>query len=962
MMQQTSICTSLGVALALLVLGTPGLVWADSPDNPETTDTAVDLPVDRAERIVERNGGEDDHQTEQTDGEPAATDDVDKLDADGALAERAAETAGGSDDDTSEPRGAATGHDEEFDPETVDAAPDEAPSAIEIAVDNARHQADRGSGGQRAGAAVERAHDAALIRTDIELDAEFGADESLLDDKTVRDSLDGERVARLRAFFERFSAETDEETPTPLVRLREVGNRIAQSTSSHLPLQPYIPDPSWQEAMALLADDECDEALETATDVLGPPEVHIDGEPAVAYAFARMKECSDDADGDGRAILRELADDPSPISRLARRELGRSTQTIDDGALDVSGYIRRAKQRADRGEVDAALADLRDFRQDLSRGWHRHQVRFAEAEILEEADRLDEAAMAYRAIYRKTSGWQSSDGIASRIERAEDRLDRTIITFGDRVDRMRALISRSRFRQARAVSRENAQLRGVGGAEIRGWTRYRQALQNERQRNRKRAAEQFEEAADLVADPAIRPRLYFGWARALRRTDGDTEAIELYDRICEEFRDHRLCEQSMYESGRLHQYRNRHDEARKRFSRLVSYHPFSEHVPDALWRYALSAHLQGDYENAISPLETIVAHHGEIQDASELTIGLKARYWIGVNHLKNGDKERAHRWLQETIDEGPMTWYGRLAVSRLEDAGISPRVPAPTASLTREDVEEFATLRVPDNPRLETAAQLTRLGLYEEALAEVRSQLNVHPAPEGATRLRAALHLAVDEPNWAHWIMKSVIDESGPTHRSLRDWGFAFPLDYFELSHQYGDKFGVSPHLVHAIMRQESGFRPTVSSPAGAMGLMQVMPGTARYTARTFFEEQNLSRAQILDEETNVRLGTMYIRIHEAHASDQTPLALAGYNAGPAPLQSWFERYDDRELDAWVESITYRETRGYVRKVMTSYITYKGLYGEGDMPRIDLELPDELRDWGEVPEVDEDEPVSMVVN
>ena len=258
------------------------------------------------------------------------------------------------------------------------------------------------------------------------------------------------------------------------------------------------------------------------------------------------------------------------------------------------------------------------------------------------------------------------------------------------------------------------------------------------------------------------------------------------------------------------------------------------------------------------------------------------------------------------------------------------------------------------------AAELTRLGLYGEALAEVRRQLGVHPTPEGGVALRSALHLARDEPNWAHWIMKSEIQERGPTHRTLRDWGLAFPLNYMELSQRFGEEYGVSPYLVQAIMRQESGFRPEVRSYAGAMGLMQLMPGTARYTARQFLENRSISNAQILDPETNVRLGTMYIRIHIAHAADHPPLALAGYNAGPAPLRSWFERYGDREVDAWVESITYAETRGYVRKVMTSYITYQGLYGDGDLPRIELRLPTELRSWGVLPEVTEgSEPVSM---
>ena len=842
-----------------------------------------------------------------------------------------------------------------------------APHAVGDAVERGQRLASAGGGAHEAAQSVDQAHDAALIRTDMELDRNHDAQESILDDHRVSQSLDEERLERMRAFFDRFN-DDDADPPAPLVRLRNVGHHLTDSDSTYRPLQPHVPDPRWNEAMQLLVDDDCDDALSLATELLGPPEVHADGEPAITYAFARIKMCASNRSqrAAGRATMQELAQHSTTVGALARKRLGHSAHAdIDDDAQGIGGHINDAQRLAADGKVDEALAQLVEFRSTLSGGWDRHRVRLAEAKILEDAGRHDEAVMAYRGVYRKTRAWRSSDNISARIERAAERMDREIITFGDRVDRMRALIARGRYRQARAVSRENVQIRGVSGSEVRGWTRYRQALQNERDRNRERAVRQFEEANDLIEDPDVRPRLYFGWARALRRTDGDTEAIELYDRICREYPAHSLCDRSLYEAGRLHQYRNRHDEARQRFMALGGLHPFSEHLPDALWRYALSAYLEEDYESAIAPLEQIVEHHGEIQDASELTIGLKARYWLGVNHLQMGDDHNARRWLQSTVDHGPLTWYGRLAVTRLENEQMPVRISNPTAKLSKEEIEDFASLRLPDHPRLAMAAELTRLGLYDDALAEVRSQLDVHPTPPGAIQLRAALHLAVDEPNWAHWIMKSVIDESGPTHRTLRDWGFAFPLNYFDLSHQFGTEFDVSPHLVQAIMRQESGFRATVSSYAGAMGLMQLMPGTARYTARRFFETQSMTNNQILNEETNVRLGTMYIRIHQAHAADHTSMALAGYNAGPSPLRSWFERYGDREIDAWVESITYRETRGYVRKVMTSYITYQGLYGDGDPPHIELELPDELREWGVVPEAEElkeGEPVSMIFN
>ncbi len=836
--------------------------------------------------------------------------------------------------------------------------------AVDQAVDEAVELSDASLRGGEISDIIDRAHRAASLQADVEITA-LGDAPTPLD--TSSNVLDPARMERLRTYFDLFSDDIgDDDAPRPLLRLREVSQHLSQADQAHLPLRPYIPHPEWRDAMALVEDDECDEALDLATELLGPPDVHANGEPGVAYGFARMQLCSEDSSTrrGGRQTMEELADLDDTIGDLARLSLGRSTRhSASDDAVGIQGFIRQARQVADDEGLDAALDMLRDFRADLSGGWNRHQIRFAEAELLEDAGLDEKAAMAYRAIYRKTSSWQSSDRIASRIENAEDRLGQTIITFGDRVDRMRALIARGRFRQAHQVSRDNVQHRGASGQEVVGWTRYRQALQNERNRNRERAAAQFNEANNLIEDDEVRPRMYFGWARALRRTGDDEKAIELYHRICDEYPRQHLCPQGLYEAARLHQYRNRHDEARELFEHVVSYYPFHDAVPDSLWRYSLSAYLQDDFDAALTPLHKIVKFHGDHQDESELSTGLRARYWIGVNHLQLGELDDARHWLQSTIHHGPLTWYGQLAVSRLEQADLSADIPRPTAQLNEHEIGDFSTLRVPNHPRLVHAAELTRVGLYKEALQKVRNHEGVYPSPERLVPFRAALHLAIDEPNWTHWIMKSEIDERGPTHRTLRDWGFAFPLNYFDLSHRYGEEFDVSPFLVQAIMRQESGFRPTVSSPAGAMGLMQLMPGTARYTERTFFDESSLTRNQILDEETNVRLGSMYIRIHIAHASDHVPIALAGYNAGPAPMRSWIERFGDRDIDAWVESITYAETRGYVRKVMTSYITYHGLYGDGDFPRIDLELPDSLRTWGELPEaddIDQSEPISWL--
>lgn len=741
-------------------------------------------------------------------------------------------------------------------------------------------------------------------------------------------------------------------------RIKSVFRAPEIDPDNYLVLKPHLDDPRWFDAMTLLVDDKCVEARKKAEEVVGPTEkLGEEADPAVRYALARIDLCAGEATR-GRKVLNELAKGEDAVADLARLRLGLRVDRSDEKTRYVSDYLREAAERGRKGEVDEALADLDKLHRELPGRWDKFRARRAQAEILERAGRLDDAGQVYLALYRKTRGWKANSDIEDRIERLERKSDTKILTYGERIDRMRHLISRGRYGDARRVSIENAKLRGVSGNEIRGWSFYRRALQAEKKKDRKEAVELFEKAEKLVKDEEVRPRLYFGWARALRRLDQDRKAIELYGRLCEEFSKHHLCDDARYEAGRLLQFLDDHEGALAKFDAVLSKHNDSDWIADALWRSAFSHILREEWDAAIVNLERLRDDYGDEQDASELSLGLKATYWIGVSHLKAGRTSQARLVLQETINRGKLTWYGRLAVARLEDAGLPHTVYLPESKLTEADTRSLSGILVPVDPRMERAAEFARLGLWDDAEDEVKKLLGAHPVPEGAPRFLAALRLAKGDPARAHWGMKAHIEEAGPTLYTLRDWGTAFPINYIDLAHRFGKKYGVSPFLVQAIIRQESGFRPHVRSWAGAVGLMQLMPGTARYTANKFLEDTRYSRRHLTRPETNIKLGTMYIRLHTAHTSDSVPLALAGYNAGPAPLKSWLDRYGDRELDAWVESITYREARGYVRKVFTSYTVYSHLYG-GELPDLELEVPKKLRDWGDIPEVpDEDEPTS----
>ncbi len=143
--------------------------------------------------------------------------------------------------------------------------------------------------------------------------------------------------------------------------------------------------------------------------------------------------------------------------------------------------------------------------------------------------------------------------------------------------------------------------------------------------------------------------------------------------------------------------------------------------------------------------------------------------------------------------------------------------------------------------------------------------------------------------------------------------------------------------LLWAIMRQESGFDPDALSPAHAVGLMQLLPETARPVA----DDLSLAHddARLTSPPFAIRVGARVVRrlVDQFHGS--VPLALAAYNAGAEPVERWMSRSPGMQLDAFVERIPFKETRDYVARVMGNLARY-GYLGHGDegVPRIDLDL------------------------
>jgi soluble lytic murein transglycosylase len=268
-------------------------------------------------------------------------------------------------------------------------------------------------------------------------------------------------------------------------------------------------------------------------------------------------------------------------------------------------------------------------------------------------------------------------------------------------------------------------------------------------------------------------------------------------------------------------------------------------------------------------------------------------------------------------------WYGILAKQRLGELhpGDAPFPPLRMTALAQP------------SRRLALALQLATLGLLAESAAEADFFVREHPGDEGAAAL--PVYESARRYDRSLTLAESLLGGRGSrAPRALLDAAYpaAFPGEIGETA----TRVGVDPYFLLAVMRRESLFKPDARSAAGAVGLLQLLPATARRAATV------LGRPPLRDDEltvpaTAIDLGAWYLSELLGRFGDPA-VALAAYNAGPRIALPWATAGVGKPIDEWVEDIPYRETRRYVKVVAGSWSAYRLLAG-GPAPLLSQTVP-----------------------
>lgn len=282
-------------------------------------------------------------------------------------------------------------------------------------------------------------------------------------------------------------------------------------------------------------------------------------------------------------------------------------------------------------------------------------------------------------------------------------------------------------------------------------------------------------------------------------------------------------------------------------------------------------------------------------------------YWSGVALSELGRDEEAEAALLKA--SAARDYYGFLAAERTgrpHQFNHEPLGPPPGDIYARSTpgLLRVRELQVQREPAL--------------AHSEWRYVLAAHDRPQR----RALAQLAAGE-GWYRLAIDAANQAAAYDALDLR-----FPLAYPEVFGQGARRSGVAQTELMAIARRESAFLPVARSPAGARGLMQLLPGTGRQVARRLGVSAGSDR--LYEVEHNVLLGSAYYRQLLDRFDNNRVLALAAYNAGPSRVENWRSRTGEPGLpvDIWVETIPFRETRDYVKAVLAYNVVFAFLQGQ----------------------------------
>jgi soluble lytic murein transglycosylase len=439
-------------------------------------------------------------------------------------------------------------------------------------------------------------------------------------------------------------------------------------------------------------------------------------------------------------------------------------------------------------------------------------------------------------------------------------------------------------------------------------------------KTRRLSKQQIDALPDTNDDAGAR-RLYLSMELARNRDDGDTQQ-SLVNQLEQRFPESPWLAEALYSSANMYLLRKDYPQAITYYTALSERFPTHRYAPSSHWKAAWLNYRLGNYSQAALLMDKQIADYA---GGKEIPAAL---YWRGRMY---SDQEHqpamAAAYYKTLSDAFEHYYYAQIARDRLAELPqVTPAQVDMLANIRREEIPALTDDVPEDDEHVVKARLLANAGLNEYIPAEIQA---ADGSDEWGAFAEAEIYASDGETFRAMRVLKRALPfyASAPIDTiPMGCWKILFPQPYWSAIESESAKNGLDPYMVASLIRQESEFNPGAISGANAWGLMQLLPSVGKAMAK---EEgiHHFNEVELLNPDTNIRLGTRYLKQTLDRFNGEAPYAFASYNAGENRVTDWQAIGKYHGMDEFVESIPFTETRDYVQAILRNEAIYREING-----------------------------------
>lgn len=427
-----------------------------------------------------------------------------------------------------------------------------------------------------------------------------------------------------------------------------------------------------------------------------------------------------------------------------------------------------------------------------------------------------------------------------------------------------------------------------------------------------------------ISSPEIAARKLYDIGEMQRALNDDDGFLHTVDQIRQAAPTSPWLEQALLYVGNIYLLRRDYDKAIDSYREIEQRFPSGARTPYAHWKASWLNLRQGRTAEAKEGFEKQIELY---PDSSEVAAAL---YWRARLAEEDGDQAMAYAFYQKISDRFRNFYYGPLARERQSNLKVDDpphyalldHIPAISGIEKIEDDDPPE-----DDLRVEKARLLENGGLLDFAIRELKAAAEDDKGSWLPAEI-ARMYQDADRYDAAVETLKHAVPNYFAVDLSTLPrsyWEALFPRPYWADMKRFANANGLDPYLVASLIRQESEFNPNAVSNKNALGLMQLLPKVGKGVAKQV-KLKHFSAPKLFTPSVNLQLGTKYFR----EMVDQFggfEYALAAYNAGDDRVKDWQSAGKYRDVQEFVESIPFTETREYVQAIMRNANVYRQLYG-----------------------------------